>query len=82
MPTAHTKRVSERVRTGVRVEGVVQGVGFRQFVYSLASSLGLGGHVGNDGVFAEVEGSARGSQELGPSRHLHDTAPAAGYIGS
>jgi len=52
--------VSNRVRTGIRVEGIVQGVGFRPFVYSLASGLGLGGVVGNDvdGVFAEVEGSA------------------------
>jgi hydrogenase maturation protein HypF len=50
--------VSQRVRTAVRVEGIVQGVGFRPFVYSLATSLGLGGLVGNDvdGVFAEVEG--------------------------
>jgi hydrogenase maturation protein HypF len=50
--------VSERIRTAVRVEGIVQGVGFRPFVYSLATSLGLGGLVGNDtdGVFAEVEG--------------------------
>jgi hydrogenase maturation protein HypF len=51
--------VSDRVRTGIRVEGVVQGVGFRPFVYSLATSLGLAGLVGNDvdGVFAEIEGS-------------------------
>jgi hydrogenase maturation protein HypF len=50
--------MSRRVRTAVRVEGIVQGVGFRPFVYSLATSLGLGGLVGNDsgGVFAEVEG--------------------------
>ena len=36
----------------------MQGVGFRPFVHSLASRLGLGGVVGNDvdGVFAEVEG--------------------------
>ena len=47
-----------RIRTAVRVEGIVQGVGFRPFVHSLATSLGLGGLVGNDsrGVFAEVEG--------------------------
>jgi len=47
------------VRVAVRVEGVVQGVGFRPFVYALATRLGLGGFVGNDvdGVFAEIEGA-------------------------
>ena len=46
------------VRTAVQVEGVVQGVGFRPFVYALATGLGLTGLVGNDldGVFVEVEG--------------------------
>ncbi len=50
--------VSTRVRMAVRVQGIVQGVGFRPFVYSLATSLGLAGLVGNDtdGVFAQVEG--------------------------
>ncbi len=49
-----------RVRVAVRVEGVVQGVGFRPFVHQLAGRLGLAGFVGNDveGVFAEVEGPA------------------------
>ncbi|HYA00168.1 MAG TPA: carbamoyltransferase HypF [Candidatus Binatia bacterium] len=43
----------------IRVDGVVQGVGFRPFVHGLASALGLTGLVGNDttGVFIEVEGS-------------------------
>ena len=47
-----------RARVAVRVTGTVQGVGFRPFVYSLATRLGLAGFVGNDaaGVFAEVEG--------------------------
>jgi hydrogenase maturation protein HypF len=48
-----------RVRAEVRVEGIVQGVGFRPFVHQLASRLGLAGLVGNDagGVFVEVEGA-------------------------
>jgi hydrogenase maturation protein HypF len=50
----------ERVRSRVLVTGVVQGVGFRPFVYSLARELGLSGQVGNTaaGVVAEVEGPA------------------------
>lgn len=45
-------------RIRVQVAGVVQGVGFRPFVYGLASRLGLGGFVGNDGrgVLIEAEG--------------------------
>src|SRR6516164_1900842 len=54
------------VRTAVRVEGVVQGVGFRPFVHALATGLGLTGLVGNDldGVFAEVEGPAAAVSEF------------------
>jgi hydrogenase maturation protein HypF len=50
----------ELTRTRVRVEGIVQGVGFRPFVHALAGRLGLAGLVGNDagGVFVEVEGAA------------------------
>jgi hydrogenase maturation protein HypF len=45
-------------RRKVTVRGVVQGVGFRPFVYALAGELGLAGQVANtgDGVVAEVEG--------------------------
>ena len=47
-------------RRRVVVRGVVQGVGFRPYVYSLAAELALVGHVTNtsEGVVAEVEGSA------------------------
>ncbi|MEV4455669.1 carbamoyltransferase HypF [Microbispora sp. NPDC049633] len=49
-----------RRAVAVRVEGIVQGVGFRPFVYGLATRLGLAGVVGNDerGVFIEVEGGS------------------------
>lgn len=47
-------------RRRVTVTGVVQGVGFRPYVYTRATGLGLAGHVTNtpEGVVAEVEGAA------------------------
>jgi len=50
---------SVRRRLRVRVEGVVQGVGFRPHVHRLASDLELDGFVLNDarGVLLEVEGA-------------------------
>ena len=52
--------MTQLIRMAIRVDGIVQGVGFRPFVYTLAAGLGLTGHVGNDtdGVFAEIEGPA------------------------
>lgn len=46
------------LRRGVLVRGIVQGVGFRPFVYRLATEEGLAGSIGNntDGVSIEVEG--------------------------
>ncbi|GMU21635.1 MAG: carbamoyltransferase [Phycisphaerae bacterium] len=50
------------VRRRVAVQGRVQGVGFRPFVYRLATDLRLGGIVGNDshGAFIEIEGPLSG----------------------
>jgi hydrogenase maturation protein HypF len=49
-----------QLRRGVTVRGVVQGVGFRPFVYRLAHEESLAGFIGNDtdGVTIEVEGTA------------------------
>ena len=54
MPNDAAKRHAARVR----VHGTVQGVGFRPFVYRLASLHGLGGWVRNDphGASVHVEG--------------------------
>ncbi|MFD3780931.1 carbamoyltransferase HypF [Streptomyces sp. NPDC058612] len=53
-------------RRRVTVTGVVQGVGFRPYVYTRATGLGLAGHVTNtpEGVVAEVEGAAAAVSEF------------------
>ena len=49
------------IRMLIRVEGIVQGVGFRPFVHRTAHGLGLVGHVANDerGVVIEAQGEPR-----------------------
>ncbi|MDX6213338.1 MAG: hydrogenase maturation protein HypF [Frankiales bacterium] len=65
--------VGERreIRTRARVSGLVQGVGFRPFVWREATSLGLSGWVGNDaaGVVLEVEGAAEAVAALLEALH-------------
>jgi hydrogenase maturation protein HypF len=72
--------VSGRVRVSYRVTGVVQGVGFRPFVYVTATGLGLCGSVANDsaGVLAEVEGERADVAELG--RRLSAGAPPLAVV--
>ena len=62
----------------ILVSGVVQGVGFRPFVFRLATSERLGGWVlnGADGVEIHVEGTAAAVQAFG-SRLVTEAPPAA-----
>ncbi|MCD4829397.1 MAG: carbamoyltransferase HypF [Candidatus Cloacimonetes bacterium] len=62
----------------ITVRGVVQGVGFRPFVYRLASELGLCGCVRNSraGVQIDLAGDA-GKREAFLQRLRHELPPAA-----
>lgn len=72
-PTSCATGAPARERRRIHIEGQVQGVGFRPFVYQLAQRFGLSGFVRNDstGVLIEVEGCAldafvRGVQQEAP----------------
>lgn len=64
----------------VRIRGVVQGVGFRPFVFRLARTHALAGWVlnGDDGVEIHVEGAGEGLDAF--LRDLTDQAPPAATI--
>ncbi len=65
-----------------RITGQVQGVGFRPFVYRLATSLGLGGTVRNDpkGVTVDAIGPSEVLDEF--ARRLAADAPALAQVAS
>jgi len=75
-------RPAEAPRQGrrLRVHGVVQGVGFRPFVYNLARRLALDGWVRNTSAGVEIEafGAAEALEELG--RALRSGAPPLARI--
>jgi hydrogenase maturation protein HypF len=76
----HPTNTPERLR--VTITGAVQGVGFRPFVYRLATALDLRGWVINDtrGVFIEVEGD-RAVQETFLARLATEAPPVAHITG-
>lgn len=59
-------QTGETTRALITVSGVVQGVGFRPFVYQQAARLGLAGSVTNtvSGVDIDVEGPLKSIEEL------------------
>ncbi|MGB4582342.1 MAG: carbamoyltransferase HypF, partial [Coriobacteriia bacterium] len=64
----------------LHVTGVVQGVGFRPFVYNLALRLGIRGWVKNtsDGVFALAEGDSAAVEAF--VRAIRDEAPPMAVV--
>jgi hydrogenase maturation protein HypF len=65
-------------RISIRISGVVQGVGFRPFVYRLANEENLSGLIGNDtdGVTIELEGTSAHIQAF-LTRLTSETPPLA-----
>ncbi len=78
LPAAEASAAPVRGRRRVVVRGVVQGVGFRPFVFALATRLRLTGHVTNtaEGVLAEVEGEPAALEEF-CDRVRRDAPPLA-----
>ncbi|WP_280233351.1 carbamoyltransferase HypF [Nocardia cyriacigeorgica] len=73
---------TDRIRRRVLVRGVVQGVGFRPFVYTTAAELHLAGQVGNDssGVVIEIEGAQASVDEF--VRRLRSNPPPLAMVES
>lgn len=78
MKTVLQKSATKRLRINVR--GVVQGVGFRPFVFVAANTGDLKGFVGNEagGVFIEVEGSEKNLDAF--LLALRENAPPLAHI--
>ncbi|WP_433656442.1 carbamoyltransferase HypF [Nocardia sp. CA-128927] len=73
---------AHRSRRKVVVRGVVQGVGFRPFVYTTAAELALAGRVSNDssGVIIEIEGAPADLDEF--VRRLRESPPPLAVVES
>jgi hydrogenase maturation protein HypF len=78
--TAIEHPVTERKRIRIRLRGIVQGVGFRPFVFKAATRLALAGHVLNTsaGLVAEVEGNPQAIDSF--VRTITSEAPPLAWI--
>lgn len=66
----------EAIRRRIEIEGTVQGIGFRPFVYRTARDLGLRGWVRNESGRVVIEVEGEGGRVESFLRRLHDGAPA------
>lgn len=81
LPTsAITSIFTDMLARHIHIEGQVQGVGFRPFVYRLAMAMGIQGWVNNgvDGVHVEACGRAAQLDDF--CRRLADEAPSCAVI--
>ena len=77
-----TEKYLPRKRLKIKIQGTVQGVGFRPFVWRLAHELGINGWVINGVSGVEIEAQAEELVLLEFLRRLSDDAPAVSKINS
>ncbi|MFQ2383735.1 carbamoyltransferase HypF [Aeromonas dhakensis] len=79
-PSIFPSHAANRLRREIHIDGIVQGVGFRPFVYGLALRRSLAGYVLNDanGVTIGAEGSPE--QLAAFARELRELAPPLSRI--
>ncbi|MCP4219756.1 MAG: carbamoyltransferase HypF, partial [bacterium] len=70
------------MRSKILIKGIVQGVGFRPFLYRSAQQYKLTGYVKNtsQGVIMEVEGEKQNIEDF--SRHIESNPPPLSLIES
>ncbi len=66
----------------IRINGIVQGVGFRPFVYRLARNMGIGGWVANSGQGVIIQASGNGHALKQFSKRIKEDAPSVAVITS
>lgn len=75
------QNIDKQIKTSVfHIQGLIQGVGFRPFIYRIAKELGLAGsvHNQNDGVIINLQGSIKQIEEF--KAKLSNEAPPASII--
>lgn len=70
----------QKTGLAIHISGIVQGVGFRPFVYRIATELGIFGTVRNDGQGVEIEAFAPPEVLDHFLRQLRDSAPPLSRI--
>jgi len=72
--------MTSRQRASVEIEGIVQGVGFRPFVYRLAGRFGLSGWVRNTGRGVQLEVEGAGADLDAFCRAIREEAPPLSVV--
>jgi hydrogenase maturation protein HypF len=79
-PISNAGKVGNRAGLSIKVRGIVQGVGFRPFVFTLAEEFGLAGWVVNTSAGVEIEVDGETAALDGFLRRLRSEPPPLARI--